>query len=74
MNVFLFGEDTENIEVNDPSEPPIDVVVSITGKVISNGLAKLTSDEDIPPNADLYYEVLTDIEREAFHSRRGLWK
>lgn len=74
LNVFLFGEDTENIEVNDPSEPPIDVVVSITGKVISNGLAKLTSDEDIPPNADLYYEVLTDIEREAFHSRRGLWK
>lgn len=74
MNVFLFTEDTESIEIEEPNEPPIDVGASITGKVISNGLAKLISDEDIPNNADMYYEILMDIEKEAFHSRKGLWK
>ena len=74
MNVFLFVEDTESIEIEEPNEPPIDVAASITGKVISNGLAKLISDEDIPNNADMYYEMLMDIEKEAFHSRKGLWK
>ncbi|EFO63357.1 Transcription factor, putative [Giardia lamblia P15] len=74
LNVFLFDENTQDVEIDDPSGPPIDVVTSITGKVISNGLAKLISDEDIPANANVYYEVLTDTEKEAFHARRGLWK
>lgn len=74
LNVFLFAEDSGNIETDDPTELPIDVTDSITGKIISNGLAKLISDEDIPQNADMYYEALTSIEQEALHARRGLWK
>lgn len=74
LNVFLFAVDAEDIEIEDPTESPIDVTNSITGKIISNGLARLISDEEIPPHANAFYEALTVIEQEALHARKGLWK